>query len=326
MPNRKTRERQLAKLAARRAAERRRRQRQRIVAAVVAFAVLIGFGIVAFVVLGGGGTKNAGKGRTPTPATSTTGPVSHCTPGANEVCPQPAPATVACGAKAPPEADRPKPQFAAAPDVTIDPAATYVATMKTSCGTIKIELLPKQAPQTVNSFVFLAGKHFFDGTYFHRIAGSIDVIQGGDPEGSGGGGPGYSIPDELTGQDTYGPGTVAMANAGPNTGGSQFFIIAGPRGHGLDQNPAYTVFGNVVAGLDVARTIESQPVQGTPGTNPRVDGRPDVAIYVDSVTVEVKGGAAPSTTPTPSTSASATPSASASSTPSPTPTKKKKKS
>ena len=104
----------------------------------------------------------------------------------------------------------------------------------------------------MNSFVFLAKQSYFDGKYFHRLDTSIDVIQGGDPSGTGGDGPGYAIPDELTGKLTYTPGTLAMANAGANTGGSQFFIITGPRIN-LDGNPNYTIFGKVVEGLDVAK-------------------------------------------------------------------------
>ena len=280
MSKRKTRERQLAKLAARRAAERRRKRRQRIVAGVVAFAVAVGGGTFAFVAFTGGKAKD-GAGSTPTPSAK---------PGqqTGTVTPQRAPHKVACGAKAPPDAGKPKPQFAGPPPQTIDPSASITATMKTSCGTIEIELLPKRAPVTVNSFVFLARHHYFDGTYFHRLAGSIDVIQGGDPEGTGGEGPGYTIPDELTEHETYGPGTVAMANAGPGTGGSQFFIVTGPRGHGLDDNRTFTIFGRVVSGLDAARRIQRQKVGGKPGTDRSVDGRPDLAIYVDSVTVTLE--------------------------------------
>ena len=142
----------------------------------------------------------------------------------------------------------------------IDQKATYTATMVTSCGTIVIELDAKRAPQTVNSFVFLANKGYFDGQYFHRLDTSIDVIQGGDPSGTGGDGPGYAIPDELTGKFTYTPGTLAMANAGANTGGSQFFIITGPEGTNLDGNPNYTIFGKVVEGLDVAQKIQALPI------------------------------------------------------------------
>jgi len=155
--------------------------------------------------------------------------------------------------------------------------------MQTSCGTIVIELLADRAPETVNSFVFLAQKGYFDGQRFHRLDTSIDVIQGGDPTGTGTGSPGYSIPDELTGDESYGPGVLAMANGGPDTGGSQFFIVTGEAGHNLDANPAYTIFGMVVKGLDVAQRIQELPIQdpsaGIPGQQPKQ------SVYIEKVTI-----------------------------------------
>jgi len=159
--------------------------------------------------------------------------------------------------------------------------------MVTSCGTIVIELDPKTAPQTVNSFVFLANHRFFDGQYFHRIDTSIDVLQGGDPLGTGTGGPGYSIPDELQGGEQYGPGVLAMANAGANTGGSQFFIITGKNGHNLDAQPNYTIFGHIVRGLDVAQRMQQLPI-ADPAAAAQGDltgQAPKQAIYIDSVTI-----------------------------------------
>src|SRR5207302_10764352 len=128
------------------------------------------------------------------------------------------------------------------------------ATFVTSCGDIVVKLFPAQSPHTVNSFVFLAAHHFFDGTFFHRIANELDVIQGGDPTESGSGGPGYTIPDEYSNGLKFKVGSLAMANTGqPNTGGSQFFFIDGPKG--LTLPPKYTIFGQIVQGLDVAKTI-----------------------------------------------------------------------
>src|SRR5207244_3707802 len=141
----------------------------------------------------------------------------------------------------PAAASKAKPQFSGPPPLRIDQSKTYLATFQTSCGDITIKLLAKTAPITVNNFMFLAKHGYFDGTYFHRIADAIDVIQGGDPTGTGKGGPGYTIPDELPGGAKYGTGVVAMANAGPNTGGSQFFIITGPNGAKLDSNPNYSI-------------------------------------------------------------------------------------
>jgi cyclophilin family peptidyl-prolyl cis-trans isomerase len=138
----------------------------------------------------------------------------------------------------------------------------------------------------VNSFVFLAQEGFFDGTRIHRIDTSIAVLQGGDPTGTGSGGPGYTIPDELTGEETYGPGTVAMANRGPDTGGSQFFIVVGDEGHLLDETPNYTVFGRVIRGLDVARRIERIPVQDPEGGIP--GQQPAQAVYIEEVVIRAR--------------------------------------
>ena len=165
-------------------------------------------------------------------------------------------------------------------------------TVETSCGTIVIELDPKRAPQTVNSFVFLARAGYFDGQYIHRLDTSIDVIQGGDPTGAGAGGPGYSIPDELKGNESYTPGTLAMANGGPNTGGSQFFLITGPNGLNLDGNPNYTIFGHVTEGLDVAKRIQALPIQDpeAAAAGDLSGQRPVQAVYIDSVTIRKTGG------------------------------------
>ncbi len=295
MSKRKTRERQLAKLAARRAAERRRRRRQRILAGAVAAAVFLAGGVVAFLAFTGGGKehKKPRAHRSPTPAVSPSPspPAPSISPGTGKqtgtVKPQPAPGEVACGAKAPATADDSKPQFDGPPPFDLDRSVTYIASIQTSCGTFKVELLPRTAPQTVNSFVFLAKQHYFDGTYFHRIADELDVIQGGDPTGSGGGGPGYNIPDELKGDETYPPGTLAMANTGaPDSGGSQFFVITGPHGHNLDSNNVYTVFGRITEGLDVAQKIQGIQVQGFDAGDSNADGPPTQAIYIEKVTIK----------------------------------------
>lgn len=279
--SKRTRDRQLAKLAARRQAERQaiRRRRQRILATIAA--------AVATLLVVGVGSLIVGKGSSQASATPTRSPSASPTakPGTQTgtVNPQPAPKQVACGAKAPPGAGKPKPQFAGPPPMTIKKSTTYIATMQTSCGTIVIRLDAKTAPQTVNSFVFLARKGYFDGQYVHRLDTSIDVIQGGDPTGTGSGGPGYSIPDELTGKESYVPGVLAMANAGPNTGGSQFFLISGKNGRNLDASPNYTIFGRVIKGLDVAKRIQRLPIQDP---SAGITGqRPTQAIYIDRVTI-----------------------------------------
>jgi peptidylprolyl isomerase len=129
------------------------------------------------------------------------------------------------------------------PDMVIDPAKRYTATMETSLGTLVIALDPAAAPKTVNNFVFLAREGYYDGVIFHRIIKGF-VCQGGDPTGTGTGGPGYRFADELPAAGRYEVGSLAMANAGPNTNGSQFFIISGPDGARLP--PQYSLFGKVV--------------------------------------------------------------------------------
>lgn len=153
----------------------------------------------------------------------------------------------------------------------------YVATMETSHGTMVIALDPIKAPITVNNFVFLALHHYFDGIVFHRVIKNF-VLQGGDPEGSGYGGPGYSFEDELPKAGHYEVGSLAMANSGPNTNGSQFFVISGRDGVRLP--PAYSLFGKVVKGLDVIDTIQAIPTNR--------DDRPKDDVTILSVTVVEK--------------------------------------
>ena len=157
----------------------------------------------------------------------------------------------------------------------IDPDRRYTATMETSLGTVTIALDPISAPVTVNNFVTLARYHYYDGVVFHRIIKGF-MCQGGDPQGTGRGGPGYTFADELPRPGRYEVGSVAMANAGPNTNGSQFFIVSGPSGMGLP--PQYSLFGKVVKGLDVVSAMESVPTG--PGDRPRQD------VVIESVTIE----------------------------------------
>ena len=140
------------------------------------------------------------------------------------------------------------------PALTIDTATTYTATLDTNHGEIVIDLDAGRSPLTVNNFVFLAGEGFYDGVIFHRCIPGF-VIQGGDPTGTGTGGPGYRFRDEIDGQGSYTRGTVAMANAGPNTNGSQFFICVADVG--LPHN--YTIFGQVTSGMEAADSIIAVP-------------------------------------------------------------------
>lgn len=160
-------------------------------------------------------------------------------------------------------------QFSAEPPMCIDPAKRYTAAMQTSKGEIVIALDPIAAPKTVNSFVFLARYHYYDGLNFHRVIPGF-VLQGGCPQGTGTGGPGYGFDDELPKPGRYEIGSLAMANAGPNTNGSQFFIISGPDGAALP--PAYAHFGAVVKGLDVVASIDAIGTRsGSPTENVTID-------------------------------------------------------
>jgi cyclophilin family peptidyl-prolyl cis-trans isomerase len=264
--SRKTRERHLAKLAARRAAERRRRRRQRYIAIGVGLFLVVGLVAGLGAVLFTGGKTKVSAHPTPTPTPGPTASVGG----------------VACGATAPAGASVTKPSFKKAPALTIDKRKTYTAIMKTSCGTIQLKLLPKDAPLAVNNFVFLAKKHFYDGLTFHRVVAAF-VIQGGDPKGNGQGGPGYSFNDELKNDLTYKLGALAMANSGANTNGSQFFIVAGQQGTQLPKQ--YTIFGQVTKGLDVVQKIDQLPTRG--GNDPSTKDSPLQTVYIDGVTIKV---------------------------------------
>ena len=143
-------------------------------------------------------------------------------------------------------------QWNSPPAMQIDANKKYAASMETNRGTIEIELFAKEAPKTVNNFVFLAREGFYDGVSFHRVISNF-VIQGGDPTGTGSGGPGYKFEDETRGNPhRHGTGSLSMANAGPNTNGSQFFVTHSPQPH-LDGK--HTVFGKVTKGQDVVNAI-----------------------------------------------------------------------
>jgi peptidylprolyl isomerase len=156
----------------------------------------------------------------------------------------------------------------------IDPEKTYTAELKTSLGTMIIALDPIGAPKTVNNFVFLARYHYYEGVIFHRIIPGF-MCQGGDPDGRGTGGPGYKFEDELPKRGRYEIGSIAMANAGPNTNGSQFFLISGASGVGLP--PSYSLFGKIIKGLDVLDVMEKVPTAS--GDRPRTD------VVIESVTI-----------------------------------------
>ncbi|HEX9854327.1 MAG TPA: peptidylprolyl isomerase [Acidimicrobiia bacterium] len=185
--------------------------------------------------------------------------------------------TTACGAEAPAAVERMT--FSSPDDMGIPLESHPTATIATSCGEIVVELNPSLAPATVNSFVFLASRGYFDGTVSHRIVPGF-IMQGGDPTATGLGGPGYSIPDEYPSPDfTYERGVVAMANAGAGTTGSQFFIMLDDAGLTL----SYSIFGKVIAGEDVLAVIAQIPLA------PNVQGETSVpleTLYIEAVTID----------------------------------------
>ncbi|HEX6511289.1 MAG TPA: peptidylprolyl isomerase [Chloroflexota bacterium] len=179
-----------------------------------------------------------------TPATAAPAPSVVPTPPSAAPTPASAPASAAASSS-------PKPAFSSPPGMTIDTSRHYTATIDTEKGQIVLDLDPALAPMTVNNFVFLANQHFYDGLRWHRVVPGF-VIQGGDPTGTGTGSPGYKFPDEPV-KGEYTDGCVAMANSGPNTNGSQFFICIADDTKQLQ--PLYNLFGHVNSGLDVAKKI-----------------------------------------------------------------------
>ena len=167
-------------------------------------------------------------------------------------------------------------QWKQAPELTIDAKKTYAATFETNHGSFEISLFPKEAPNTVNNFVYLARAGFYDDTTFHRIVSGF-VIQGGDPEGTGRGGPGYRFNDEPVTRQ-YSRGMVAMANAGPNTNGSQFFVCL----QNVGLPPAYTIFGEVTSGMEVVDKIGAVETRNS-GSSEK--STPVEAVKVSSVTI-----------------------------------------
>ena len=165
-------------------------------------------------------------------------------------------------------------RFDSAPPMCIDPTNSYTSTMDTSLAEMAIFIDAAAAPKTVNNNEVLARYHYYDGLVFHRVINGF-MCQGGCPEGSGRGGPGYRFEDELPAPGRYEIGSLAMANAGPNTNGSQFFIVTGASGVGLP--PQYSLFGKVVKGVEVAEAM--QGVATAPGDRPLED------VVINSVTI-----------------------------------------
>jgi peptidyl-prolyl cis-trans isomerase B (cyclophilin B) len=214
---------------------------------------VIGIGALSLLVACGSGSKKT-PGATSTPQTSATQTPASTAAPSTSTSSTPQGGTPMSFADACQKTN--EKSFTSAPAQIIDTSKTYVATIKTAKGDIVVQLF-SDTPITTNNFVFLACKGFYDGLTFHRVVADF-VIQGGDPKGTGGGGPGYAIPDESDGDHKMDKGVISMAKSGPNTTGSQFFVTIGLGSGGslayLD--PDFTVFGKVTSGQDIAGQIQ----------------------------------------------------------------------
>ncbi|HWD72510.1 MAG TPA: peptidylprolyl isomerase [Actinomycetota bacterium] len=264
-----------ARIEAEKKAAARRRTRNRNIGLGVVLVLLLGY--VALNQLLG---KPKKKVSTTTPPAATATVTSSATPSGSPSAPaavNPAAAAAACSTTKPPRGGTVS--QTAAPPMTVSPSKTYTATMVTSCGTVVVALDAKDSPNTVNSFVYLAGKGFYDGLTFHRVAKDF-AVQGGDPAGTGGGGPGYSVQDNVPAGVTYTAGTVAMAKTQTEpsgTAGSQFFIVP-TAGAAPNYTLDYAILGHVTSGLDVVAKINAlAPASG--------DGPPTQPVYIDKITV-----------------------------------------
>ena len=204
---------------------------------------------------------------------------STTSPGGSATSSGSATSDVSCDYPADP---RPATRKVDPPSPTPDAQGAVHVTMKTSIGSLDATLDADKTPCTVNSFVSLAQQGYFDDTPCHRLTTAetrIFVLQCGDPSGTGTGGPGYTIPDELSGKETYGPGTLAMANTGQaDTGGSQFFLVY----RSTPLPPTYTVFGRVDA--SAVKAVQKVAAQGTDNAYGQGDGHPNVSVTLDTVT------------------------------------------
>lgn len=262
----------------------RRRRMVRWTAGALVVALIVGGGLI---LAGGGddrsngGNDRAATGSDPDAATTPTAP--------SEQAPPEVPTAAACGGQAPASAD-PKTDYPQPGDAT-EEGVDYGAVIETSCGVITVDLLEESAPETVNNFVFLAKEGYFDGLIFHRVEPGF-VVQAGDPNGLNGtppDGPGYTIPDELpAGSKDYVFGALAMANAGPDTGGSQFFFVVSEAAAGLQ--PDYAIFGR--ASSDSKKTLlEIANQKRFGGTDPVRASMPTKSVYIQSIEITKNQGA-----------------------------------
>ena len=249
----------------------RRKHRQQTIFTMIVIAVIVGIGGVLIAV-----SLNP-------PADIAANP-SESPSGASE---GPDDRPVACGGEAPAQAGADKPTYKE-PKLVLKDGTDYGAVIATSCGTIKVDLLEEDAPDTVNSFVFLAQEGFFDGLEIFRNATTIGALQTGAGTNEAGFDIGYKLTDELTAakRDKYPPGTLAMANAGPNSAGSQFFFVYNDM---FKLEPTYAVFGRTdAAGVKVLEKIGKIPVTDPTGADPAGAEKPSAITYMESVKITTK--------------------------------------
>jgi peptidyl-prolyl cis-trans isomerase B (cyclophilin B) len=274
------REQKAAKRAAREAARRAERRRALTTAAIVAVVVLVGGGLIAFTIL----DERQALAQQEREAAQA---ASEAAREASEAAEQIANRDVACGADAPKSAEDERSTYDE-PEQVLEEGTDYGARITTSCGDVVIDLAEDEAPETVNSFVFLAQEGFFDGLEIFRNAASIGALQTGSGTNETSWQIGYTIPDELdlATADGYPPGAVAMANAGPDTGGSQFFFVYNDQ---FSLDPSYTRFATVVEGLDVLERIGAIETIGPTGETP------GEIVYIERVEIVEGTGDASST-------------------------------
>ena len=275
--------------AARRQKEAESRRRRNVIIAVVAVVIVLAGG-VAWVALNrsGDATPTDAATASPTPEPTDVQPSDSPSPSpqsesptpTDSGSPSPEPDSTCDPAPAPRADDM---SWDSAPADTLKPNTDYTLDLTTNCGAISIAMEAEKAPATVNSMAFLADQGYFDLTACHRLTtAGIFVLQCGDPKGDGTGGPGYSVPDEnlpAAGEGNYPAGTVAMANAGPGTAGSQFFIVYDTTTLG----PDYTIWGKVTQGLDVVKGIAAAGVEGG-----GADGPPAQPVTIETAKVTSK--------------------------------------
>jgi cyclophilin family peptidyl-prolyl cis-trans isomerase len=263
-----------ARLEAEQKILRRKQRVKRTITVAIVAAIVVGITVL----INGGSSKKKNASATKSTSTSTTLPLApkggsgNTSPGAITTSANcPAAFTTALN----------KPSYPSAPPMSVSASKTYTATVTTDVGQFTVKLDPTQAPKAVNSFVYLANQHFYDCVVFHRVIQTF-MDQTGDPTGTGSSGPGYQFADELPkkANPQYPLGSLAMANSGPNTNGSQFFVVAGPEGENL--SPNYTLFGTVTSGMAVV-----QKINGDGAVSSSSQGTPTVLHRMVSVTVAV---------------------------------------